>query len=76
MTGAADPFVPEAQVRGVRKEMKAAGASSRWSATRERSTASPIPTPAPIGMDALTYDAAADKKSWDAMLKTFRAAFK
>lgn len=76
MTGTADPFVPEEQVAALEAEMKAAGARCeviRYPGVKHSFT---NPDAATYGMDALAYNADADRKSWAAMLKMFKKALK
>ena len=75
-TGAADAFVPEAQVAAFEQEMKAAGADARvvrYAGARHGFT---NPNAASYGMEQLAYDKSADEKSWAEMLKLFRKALK
>lgn len=76
MTGAADSFVPPEQVAAFEAEMKAAGAKYeviRYPGARHSFT---NPDAGTYGMEALAYDADADRKSWAAMLRMFRKALK
>lgn len=76
MTGDADPFVPAEQVTALENEMKAAGASYeviRYPGVKHSFT---NPDAGSYGMEQLAFNADADKKSWAAMLKTFKKAFK
>lgn len=76
MTGAADPFVPEEQVMAFEKEMKDAAVRHqviRYPGAKHGFT---NPDAGTYGMEQLRYDADADAKSWDAMLKFFRKALK
>ena len=76
MTGAADPFVPEEQVKAFEAEMKAADAKFeviRYPGAKHGFT---NPDAGSYGMEQLQYDANADRKSWDALLKFFKSALK
>jgi dienelactone hydrolase len=76
LTGAADPFVPEEQVAAFESEMKNAGVRCqviRYPGAKHGFT---NPDAGTYGMEQLQYDADADAKSWDAMLKFFRKALK
>jgi dienelactone hydrolase len=76
LTGADDPMVPDSAVDRFRREMTAAGADFeivsypgvRHSFTNPRADS--------VGMDGLAYDAAADRQSWDAMLRLFADVFR
>jgi dienelactone hydrolase len=65
-TGAADPFVPGAQVEAFEREMKAAGARYEVISYPGAKHAFTNPEAGKHGMEALGYDAAADQKSWAA----------
>lgn len=76
MTGGADPFVPEEQVVAFEKEMKDAGVRFqviRYPGAKHGFT---NPDAGSYGMPQLEYDAAADAKSWDTMLKFLKKALK
>ncbi len=76
MTGLADSFVSPEQVAAFDAEMKAAGANYRiirYPGARHSFT---NPDAASYGMEALAYNANADKQSWAAMLKMFKQALK
>lgn len=74
-TGAADPMVPADQVEAFRKEMAAAGANVEIVSYPGAKHGFTNPNAGSFGMDALAYDAAADKASWAAMLKAFKGIF-
>jgi dienelactone hydrolase len=74
-TGAADPMVPADQVETFRKEMAAAGAKVDIVSYPGAKHGFTNPGAGSFGMDALAYDAAADKASWAAMLKAFKGVF-
>ena len=75
LTGADDPMIPAAQVEAFKEEMTAAGAQfevvsypgARHSFTNHDAHKS--------GMEALAYDADADRKSWARMLDLFKEVF-
>jgi dienelactone hydrolase len=75
LAGGADPFVPPEQVEAFKKEMEAAGARAEvvvYSGAKHGFT---NPEAGSYGMDALAYNAEADRESWAAMLKLFREVF-
>lgn len=75
LTGAADPLVPPEQVAAFEKEMEAAGAELevvRYPGAKHGFTNREA---GDRGMEALAYDAAADRKSWQAMLDLFAEVF-
>ena len=72
LAGGADPFVPPAQVEAFRTEMQAAGARFDIVTYPGAKHGFTNPDAASYGMPQLAYDAAADRKSWAAMLKLFR----
>lgn len=74
-TGVADPFVPMEDVAAFGKEMKAAGANFEVVAYPGVKHAFTNPDAGKAGMDALEYNAEADKKSWDAMLEMFEEVY-
>jgi len=72
LAGADDPMVPAAQVDAFRKEMDAAGATYAivtYPGTRHAFT---NPKADSHNMEALRYNADADKRSWVAMLTLFK----
>jgi dienelactone hydrolase len=74
--GADDPMVPPAQVDKFEKEMTGAGAKIeviRYPGAKHGFT---NPEAGKYGMDALAYDAEADRKSWEALLKMLKEVFK
>ena len=75
-TGGADPLVPKSQVDAFVKELKDAGANISVITYPNAKHSFTNPGAAKAGMDALAYDADADRKSWDASMKMFREAFK
>jgi dienelactone hydrolase len=75
-TGGADPLVPKSQVDAFVKEMKDAGANISVITYPHAKHSFTNPEAAKAGMEALAYDADADRKSWDASMKMFREAFK
>jgi dienelactone hydrolase len=76
MTGAADPIVTADQVSAFEKEMKAAGADFRIIRYPGAKHSFTNPDAASHGMPQLAYNAAADRKSWAAMLEMFRKDLK
>ena len=74
-TGGADPMIPAAQVETFRTEMTAAGAKVDVVTYPGAKHGFTNPAAGSFGMDALAYDAAADKASWAAMLKGFKEVF-
>ncbi len=75
-TGGADPMVPKAQVEAFEKEMKDAGANVTVVSYPGAKHSFTNPDAGKAGMDALAYDAEADRKSWEAAMKMFREVFK
>jgi dienelactone hydrolase len=75
-TGGGDPMVPKAQVDGLKKELKAAGVPSQVIVYPKAKHSFTNPDAAKAGMDALAYDADADKKSFDAFVKFAKKHFK
>jgi len=75
-TGGADPLVPKSQVDAFVKGLKDAGANISVITYPNAKHSFTNPDAAKAGMDALAYDADADRKSWDASMKMFREAFK
>ena len=73
--GAADPFVPPAQVEAFKQEMKAAGAKFQVITYPGAKHGFTNPDAGSYGMEQLAYNAEADKKSWAAMLKLFKQVF-
>jgi dienelactone hydrolase len=72
LAGGADPFVPPEQVEAFKKEMEVARARAEvvvYPGTKHGFT---NPEAGSYGMDALAYNAEADRESWAAMLKLFR----
>ena len=75
LTGADDPMIPPEQVEAFKQEMQAAGADFEvvtYPGARHSFT---NPDAGTMGMDALAYDAEADRKSWAAMLELLREVF-
>jgi dienelactone hydrolase len=75
LTGAADPFVPKEQVEAFSQEMKAARAMFRVVTYPGVKHGFTNPDAGKAGMDALEYNAEADKKSWAAMLELLKEVF-
>lgn len=74
-TGAADPLVPMEKVDAFAKELKEAGAKVTVIAYPNARHSFTNPDADKLGMEALQYDADADRKSWEATVKMFREAF-
>src|SRR5437763_7894708 len=72
LAGDADPFVPPEQVEAFKQEMQAAGARFEVVTFPGAKHGFTNPDAGKFGMDALAYDAAADRESWAAMLKLFK----
>ena len=73
--GDADPLVPLAQVLGFRDEMNAAGANWHFHAYAHVVHGFTDPDSDARGMDAIKYNASADRQSWAAMLGLFDEVF-
>ncbi len=76
LTGAADPFVPGEQVAAFTQEMKAAGAKFEVVSYPGVKHGFTNPDAGKAGMDALEYNAEADKKSWAAVLEFLKDVFR
>ena len=76
LTGAADPFVPGEQVAAFTQEMKAADATFQVVSYPGVKHGFTNPNAGKAGLDALEYNAEADKKSWAAILEFFREVFR
>ncbi len=76
LTGGADPMVPAERVEAYEKAMKAAGARIEVVTYPGAKHSFTNPDAGKAGMDGLAYDAAADRESWAAMVKTFRQALR
>jgi dienelactone hydrolase len=74
-TGGADPMVPADTVQKFEKQMKDAGAKIEVITYPGAKHSFTNPDAGKAGMDALAYDADADKKSFAAMLKMFEEVF-
>ncbi len=75
LTGADDPMVTASVVDSFKKEMDAAGAHYQVISYPGAKHAFTNPDAGKAGMDALAYNADADKKSWAEMLKLFASVF-
>lgn len=75
-TGGADPNIPKAQVDAFQKEMKDAGAKAEVITYPKAKHSFTNPDADKAGVAALAYDADADKKSWDALVKFLGQVFK
>ena len=73
--GAADPFVPPAQVEAFEKEMKKAKADYRIIRYPDAQHAFTNPGVDKLGLDGAKYNQAADKKSWQDMQTFFNDIF-
>ena len=76
MTGGADPMVDQAQVAAFETEMKAAGAKYKVITYPGAKHGFSNPDADKAGMNALAYNADADKKSWAEALKLFKETWK
>jgi len=76
LTGGADPMVPAARIQAFEKEMKAAGARIEVVTYPGAKHSFTNPDAGKAGMEGLAYDAAADRKSWAAMVTMFRQALR
>ena len=74
-TGGADPFVPKEKVEAFKKEMKDADAKVEVITYPGAKHSFTNPDAGKAGMDAMAYNAEADKKSWDAAIKFLKPAF-
>jgi dienelactone hydrolase len=74
-TGGADPFVSKEQVEAFKKEMKDVGAKVDVITYPGAKHSFTNPDAGKFGMDAMAYDAEADKKSWDAAIKFLKPVF-
>ncbi len=72
-TGDADPFIPADAVAAFEKEMTAAGASYRLIHYPGVKHSFTNPAAGKYGMDALAYNADAEKKSWAELIRFFKA---
>src|SRR5438034_1038219 len=72
LAGGADPFVPPEQVEAFRQEMRAAGAQFEVVTFPGAKHGFTNPDAGKFGMDALAYNADADRESWAALLKLFK----
>lgn len=75
LTGGDDPMIPPDQVEAFQNEMKAAGARFEVVSYPGAKHSFTNPQADKAGMDALAYNAEADKKSWAAMLALFQEVF-
>jgi dienelactone hydrolase len=73
--GAADPMVPKDEVAEFEKEMKAAGVTPKVIVYPNAKHAFTNPNADKAGMDGLAYNADADKKSWDELVKFLKQVF-
>ena len=75
LTGAADPFVPGGQIEAFTREMKAADAKFQVVSFLDAKHGFTNPNAGKAGLEALEYNAEADKKSWVALLGFFKEVF-
>ena len=75
LTGAADPMIPAEQVAAFSDEMKAAGARLEVVSYPGAKHSFTNPDADKVGMEALAYDAEADRQSWAAMLRLLGEVF-
>jgi len=75
LTGADDPMNPPELVESFKKEMDAAGARYQVISYPGVKHSFTNPDASKAGMDGLAYDAEADRKSWQEMLKLFKEVF-
>ena len=75
LAGDADPFVPPEQVEAFKQEMQTAGARFEVVTFPGAKHGFTNPDAGKYGMDALAYNADADRQSWAAMLKLFKEVF-
>jgi len=75
LTGAADPMIPPEVVAAFEKEMAAAGARAEVVSYPGVKHSFTNPDADKVGMDGLAYDAAADRKSWEAAVRFLREVF-
>ena len=75
LTGAADPMVPPQEVDAFRREMEAAGATFEVISYRGARHSFTNPDADKAGMEALAYDAEADRQSWAALLALLRQVY-
>ncbi len=74
-TGADDPFIPPAKVEEFMKEMKHARADFQVIVYGGAQHSFTTPDADARGMNGLAYNAAADRRSWNAMLGFFQEIF-
>ncbi len=75
LNGADDPMVPPDTVKSFAAQMVAAGARFELIDYAGAKHAFTNPDAGSFGMDALAYDATADRESWAAMLRMFSEVF-
>jgi dienelactone hydrolase len=75
LNGAEDPMVTKEQIAAFEKDMAAAGAKFELVNLKGAKHSFTNPDAAKAGMDALAYDAQADKESWQRLLKLLREVF-
>ena len=75
LTGADDPMIPPEKVDAFKKEMSEAGAQAEVVSYPGAKHSFTNPEASKAGMEALAYDAEADKKSWEAAMKHLQEVF-
>lgn len=76
LTGAADPMIPPEQVEAFTQQMRAAGARIDVESYPGVLHSFTNPRADSVGMPGLGYDAEADRRSWETMLRTLSEAFR
>ena len=74
--GEADPMIPMSQVADFKKEMDAAGVSSKVVTYPGAKHGFTNPDAGTFGMEALAYDKDADEKSWAVLLDWLKESFR
>lgn len=74
-TGAADPMIPDDQVKAFEKEMKEAGATARVISYPGAKHSFTNPDADKAGVEGLAYDAKVDQESWAAAMAFLKQAF-
>jgi dienelactone hydrolase len=75
-TGGKDPMVPQEQVKAFEREMKAAGVKEKVIVYPNAKHSFTNPDAGKAGMDALAYDADADRRSWRALVDFLKKVFR